>query len=136
MALTGPEQRYLNGHRLGRLATVAPGGGPQVKPVGFAYNDELGTIDIYGLNMAQSAKYRNVQHQPQVAMVVDDGSGVGPAEVQFLEIRGVAETVTSRTPPFPGADQDIIRIHPQRVLGLNIDPGQPGLQARDVGEPG
>jgi pyridoxamine 5'-phosphate oxidase family protein len=136
MVLTDAEQRYLAGHRLGRLATVAPGGGPQVKPVGFAYNDELGTIDIYGLNMAQSAKYRNVQHHPEVALVVDDGSGVGSDGVQFLEIRGRAETATAQGAPFPGAAPEVIRIHPRRMLGLNIDPAQPGMQARDVGAAG
>jgi pyridoxamine 5'-phosphate oxidase family protein len=133
MALTQAEQTFLANHRLGRLATVAPGGGPQVKPVGLAYNDELGTIDIYGFNMAGSAKYRNVQQHPQVAIVVDVGSGADPGSVQFLEIRGVAETVAVGSAPFPGASPEIIRIHPQRVLGLNVDPAQPGLQARDVG---
>ena len=72
MSLTQAEQKFLAGHRLAMLATVGPDGGPQNKPVGYAYNDELGTIDIYGLNMAQSAKYRNVARQPLVALVVDD----------------------------------------------------------------
>ncbi len=131
MALTQAEQKFLAQHRLGRLATIGPDGGPQVKPVGFAYHDELGTIDIYGLNMAQSAKYRNVGRQPLVALVVDNPSGVGP-EAQFLEIRGRAETATAGAAPFPGASAEIIRIHPRRVLGLNIDPDQPGLQTRDL----
>jgi pyridoxamine 5'-phosphate oxidase family protein len=48
--------------------------------------------------MAQSAKYRNVARQPLVALVVDDASGVGPANVQFLEIRGEAETAEVLTP--------------------------------------
>ena len=132
MALTQAEQKFLAGHRLGRLATVGPDGGPQNKPVGYAYNDQLGTVDIYGLGMAQSAKYRNVARQPLVALVVDDSSGVGPAGVQFLEIRGEAETVTGDSTPFPGAAPEIIRIHPRRVLALNVDPDRPGLQARDV----
>jgi pyridoxamine 5'-phosphate oxidase family protein len=132
MALNQLEQKFLAAYRLGRLATVGPDGGPQVKPVGYAYNDELGTIDIYGLNMAQSAKYRNVARQPLVALVVDNPAGFGP-EAQFLEIRGEAETVTGQSPPFHGAGRDIIRIHPRRVLALNIDPDQAGLQVRDVG---
>ncbi|HEY2521267.1 MAG TPA: PPOX class F420-dependent oxidoreductase [Streptosporangiaceae bacterium] len=131
MALTQAEQKFLAQHRLGRLATIGPDGGPQVKPVGFAYNDELGTVDIYGHNMAQSAKYRNVGRQPLVALVVDNPTGVGP-EAQFLEIRGPAETTTGHAAPFPGAPAEIIRIHPQRVLGLNVDPDQPGLRTRDL----
>lgn len=131
MALTQAEQKFLAQHRLGRLATIGPDGGPQVKPVGFAYNDELGTVDIYGHNMARSAKYRNVGRQPLVALVVDNPTGVGP-EAQFLEIRGPAETTTGHAAPFPGAPAEIIRIHPQRVLGLNVDPDQPGLRTRDL----
>ena len=131
MALTQAEQKFLAQHRLGRLATIGPDGGPQVKPVGFAYNDELGTVDIYGHNMAQSAKYRNVGRQPLVALVVDNPTGVGP-EAQFLEIRGAAETATGHAAPFPGAPAEIIRIHPHRVLGLNVDPDQPGLRTRDL----
>ncbi|HEY1671106.1 MAG TPA: PPOX class F420-dependent oxidoreductase [Streptosporangiaceae bacterium] len=135
MSLTQAEQKFLAGHRLAMLATVGPDGGPQNKPVGYAYNDELGTIDIYGLNMAQSAKYRNVARQPLVALVVDNPSGVGP-EAQFLEIRGQAETTTAEAPPFPGASAEIIRIHPRRVVALSIDPDQPGLRTRDLGAAG
>jgi Pyridoxamine 5'-phosphate oxidase len=36
---------YLRSQRRGRLATVAPNGAPQNKPVGFRYHAELGTID-------------------------------------------------------------------------------------------
>jgi pyridoxamine 5'-phosphate oxidase family protein len=131
MSLTQAEQKFLAGHRLAMLATVGPDGGPQNKPVGYAYNDELGTIDIYGLNMAQSAKYRNVARQPLVALVVDNPSGVGP-EAQFLEIRGQAETTRAEAPPFPGASAEIIRIHPRRIVALNIDLDQPGLRTRDL----
>src|ERR1700761_2438850 len=133
MAFTQAEQDYLAGQRLGRLATVGPGGGPQNKPVGLAYNDALGTVDIYGLNMAESAKYRNVARQPLVALVVDDSPGQGPGGVRFLEIRGVAEATTAESAPFPGAAKEIIRVHPRRVLSLNIEPGQAGLQTRDLG---
>ena len=42
-----------------------------MKPVGFAYHRELGTIHISGFKMAQSAKYRNVRRHPEVAFVVD-----------------------------------------------------------------
>ncbi len=133
MVLTATEEAFLAGHTLGRLATVGPGGGPQVKPVGFAYNHELGTVDISGFNMAQSAKYRNVQRHPEVAFVVDTGAGAGFTDVHFLEIRGVAEAVAGQVPSFPDAAAEIIRIHPRRVIGFNVDPERPGLSIRDVG---
>ena len=48
MPLTGSEIEYLETQQLGRLATIQPDGSPQVKPVGFRYNAELGTIDVVG----------------------------------------------------------------------------------------
>ena len=137
MTLTEAEQRFLSVQRQGRLATIAPDGIPQVKPVGFSYNQELGTIDIAGTNMARSAKYKNIRSNPHVAFVVGDVPAPedGAAGVRFLEIRGVAEAVTA--PPKPQTDghlaPEIIRIHPRRVLAFNVDPDYPGLQARDVG---
>ena len=130
MALTEAEQRFLATQRHGRLATIAPGGSPQVKPVGFAYNAELGTIDIAGFNMAGSAKYRNIRANPQVAFVVDEVRFPGIDGVSFLEIRGRAEAVPGQVPADPHLAPEIIRIHPRRVLAFNIDPGRPGLQTR------
>jgi pyridoxamine 5'-phosphate oxidase family protein len=135
MTLTEAEQRFLSAQRRGRLATIAADGTPQVKPVGFSYNQELGTIDIAGMNMARSAKYKNVSANPNVAFVADDVPAPedGAAGVRFLEIRGAAETATAA----PGSDAhlaaEIIRIRPRRVLAFNVDPRQPGLQARDIG---
>jgi pyridoxamine 5'-phosphate oxidase family protein len=137
MTLTQAEQRFLAAQRHGRLATIAPDGTPQVKPVGFSYNHQLATIDIAGMNMARSAKYRNVQSNVNVAFVADDmpAPDAGAAGVRFLEVRGTAETVT--IPPDPGADghlaPEIIRIRPRRVLAFNVNPDRPGLEARDVG---
>lgn len=136
MTLTDEEQRFLAAQRLGRLATVGPEGAPQVKPVGFSYNEELGTIDIGGYNMARSAKYKNVKRNPAVAFVVDDRPDGGLEGTRFLEIRGVAEAVGGTGPdagsPVAGLvmGQEIIRIHPQRVLSYNIDPAHPGLRTR------
>ena len=140
MILTEAEQRFLAAQGHGRLATIARDGTPQVKPVGFSYNPRLGTIDIAGMNMARSAKYKNVQANPNVAFVADDvpAPEAGAAGVRFLEIRGAAETVT--VPAGPGQPDEtghlapeIIRIHPLRVLAYNVEPDRPGLHARDVG---
>jgi pyridoxamine 5'-phosphate oxidase family protein len=137
MTLTEAEQRFLSAQRHGQLATIAFDGTPQVKPVGFSYNKEFGTIDITGMNMARSAKYKNIRSNPHVAFVAEDMPAPedGAAGVRFLEIRGVAEAVTA--PPEPQTDghlaPEIIRIHPRRVLAFNVDPDYPGLQARDVG---
>lgn len=67
MTLDAAHAGYLASHSQGRLATIAPDGTPQNKPVGYRYNSELGTIDIAGMNMERSAKYRNIAAHPDVA---------------------------------------------------------------------
>jgi PPOX class F420-dependent enzyme/OxyR family protein/uncharacterized protein (TIGR02246 family) len=116
---------YLNGQSRGRLATVTPGGAPQNKPVGFRYNADLGTIDIVGFNLERSAKYRNIGVNPAVSFVVDDAIGEGAENMRMLEIRGEAEQVE--------ADGSyLIRIHPRRLVGWNIDPQNPGMLTANV----
>lgn len=132
MNLTEAEQAFLEEQHHGRLATVARDGSPQVKPVGFSYNAELGTIDIAGMNMAASAKYKNVQVNPRVAFVADDvpAPEKGAGGVRFLEIRGTAETAVAAEPDETGhLAPEIIRIRPRRVLSFNVE--GPGLRVRD-----
>ena len=66
------EREYLDGQRLGRLATVGPDGAPHVVPVSFAYNGSLDTIDIGGHALGDSKKWRDIGRDPRVAFVVDD----------------------------------------------------------------
>jgi len=87
MALDKAAKRYLASQTRGRLATIGSDGVPQNKPVGFTYNAELGTIDIAGFNMDNSAKYRNVGINSNVAFVVDDAVSEGAAGMRFAEIR-------------------------------------------------
>lgn len=134
MALDDAAQQYLSGQTRGRLATIGPDGSPQNKPVGFVYNTELGTIDIAGFSMDTSAKYRNVGVHPNVAFVVDDAVAAGAAGMRFIEIRGQAEQVSVESPAAVGLSPHIIRIHPRRVISMNIDPDHPGFQALDVGD--
>jgi pyridoxamine 5'-phosphate oxidase family protein len=131
MTFTDAEHRFLARQPRGHLSTIGPDGVPQVKPLAFTVNAELGTIDIAGYAMASSAKYRNVRANPRVAFVVDEVTEQTMEGAHFLEIRGVAETVTR-----PAGDgypaPEIIRIHPRRVVAYNVDPDRPGLHTRDV----
>ena len=132
MTFTDAEQRFLARQGRGHLATIGPDGIPQVKPLGFSYNDALGTIDITGYNMAGSAKYRNVRSNPHVAFVVDEVTAPTMEGAHFLEIRGNAETAVGAHDPRGHLAPEIIRIHPSRVLSFNVDPDRPGFAARDI----
>ena len=133
MALDNVAKRYLASQTRGRLATIGSDGVPQNKPVGFTYNAELGTIDIAGFNMDTSAKYRNVGINSNVAFVVDDAVSEGAAGMRFIEVRGQAEQVSVEPSPGVGLSPHIIRVHPRRVISMNIDPDHPGFQTFDVG---
>jgi pyridoxamine 5'-phosphate oxidase family protein len=134
MPLDRAHVRYLTSHAVGRLATVSPGGTPQNKPVGYRYNASLGTIDIAGYDMEDSAKFRNVAVNPEVAFVVDDAVGEGPDGVRFLEIRGVAEQAVDESFRVHGDSSHIIRIHARRVVSWNVDSGNPGAHAENLGD--
>jgi len=127
MTLTSAEIDYLQAQPLGRLATIQPDGGPQVKPVGFRYNPELETIDVTGFAMSASQKFRNVSRDGRAALVVDDIVSTQPWRVRFLEVRGTAEAVDLAGPTADLADASVIRIRPTRILSFGIEepPGEP-----------
>lgn len=120
--LSAAEIAYLDGQRLGRLATADAGGRPHVVPVSFRYNPDTGTVDSGGMHVATTKKYRDVQANPHAAIVVDDLVSVDPWTPRMLEIRGRAEAVPaggdSLGPGFGGA---FIRIHPDRVNSYGLD---------------
>ena len=133
MDLTEIEQQFLTRQKRGHLTTVGPDGWPQVKPLGFTWNAELGTVDISGFNMAGSAKYRNIAANPKVAFVVDEVTEENKMEgAHFLEIRGWAERVTGAVPADSHVARELIRVHPLRVVAFNVDPDGPLFQARDL----
>lgn len=134
MTLTPGEVEYLDGQRLGRLATVGPDGVPQNNPVGFRYTPD-GTIEIGGRDLGNSRKFRNIEAHPEVAFVVDDLVSTNPWRVRGLEIRGWAEALRGESPPRPGMSGEVIRIHPQLVFSWGLD-GTPGLTRRTVPDPG
>ncbi|MFE4019064.1 PPOX class F420-dependent oxidoreductase [Streptomyces sp. NPDC059101] len=140
---TGPvftpkERAYLADQPLARLATTGPNGGPQVRPVGFVLNDD-DTLDIGGPALSRSQKYRNAQARPEVSLLVDDmapaDDPIAPGWGRGVEIRGRAELLTLDTPPMAPEffSNEVIRIHPHRVIGWNLEPDDGRARARNVG---
>jgi pyridoxamine 5'-phosphate oxidase family protein len=112
---------YLRTQPLARLATIRPDGSPQNNPVGFRYNEALGTIDIAGYNMGATQKFRNLAKEERVSFVVDDIKSATPWEVRCLEIRGTAEALRDIDTNIPGTSPELIRITPLRILAFGIE---------------
>ncbi len=117
---TPKEIEYLNSQRLGRLATVNEKGDPHVVPVGFRYNAEQDTIDIGGLNIAPTKKYREAVRHGRVAFVVDDV--LPPWQPRGIEVRGRAQGL-----PEGGKEimkdfsPEMLRITPTHIVSWGID---------------
>jgi len=88
-------------------------------PLGWSYNPALDTIDIGGRDFARTRKFRNVQANPKVALVIDDV--VPPWQPRAVMVRGSAEALQDAA----GADGErlgpIIRVHPTEVISWGLD---------------
>lgn len=120
--LTNPQIEYLADQRLGRIATSGADGRPHVVPTTFRYNAELNAIDVGGMRVAQTKKYRDVQANPSAAIVVDDLETTDPWKPRMLEIRGSAEAIPQGGAELGGGFGDaFIRIHIEKVNAFGID---------------
>ena len=130
IALTDIERAYLRDQPLGRLATVDVSGAPQNSPVGVFLDEQSGDIVIGGHAMGATRKFRNVQSNPHVAVVVDDLLSTDPWTVRGLEVRGTALALSDIDPPVPFMSREIIRITPTWVASWGLDPNAPEKQIR------
>jgi pyridoxamine 5'-phosphate oxidase family protein len=120
--LTAAQIEYLAGQRLGRIATTGADRKPHVVPTSFRYNQDLGTIDVGGLHVATTKKYRDVEANPWAAIVVDDLASTNPWSPRMLEVRGRAEAVADGGANLgPGFGDAFIRIYPEKVNSFGIE---------------
>jgi pyridoxamine 5'-phosphate oxidase family protein len=120
--LSAPQIEYLASQRLGRIATAGADHKPHVVPTSFRYNADLGTVDVGGLHVADTKKYRDVQANGWAAIVVDDLASVDPWTPRFLEIRGRAEAIPSGGAHLgPGFGDSFVRIYPDKVNSFGLE---------------
>ena len=74
------EIKYLESQQLARLATAGRDCQPHVVPLAFRYKPETDTIDVGGHDFAQRKKYRDVQQNSRVAIVIDDLASIDPGD--------------------------------------------------------
>jgi pyridoxamine 5'-phosphate oxidase family protein len=124
---------YVNGQRLGRLATSNARGVLHVCPVSFRWNDQDGTIDIGGMNLPPSLKFRNVQANSNASFVIDDVASIDPWTPRGIEFRGTAETLaTGGRDVNPRFGPELIRIRPHRIRAWGIEGGSYEANSRRV----
>jgi pyridoxamine 5'-phosphate oxidase family protein len=124
MPFTGfsPDERaWLAAQRLGRLATVSPDGVVGNAPVTYFLRAD-DTIDIGGMRMGSTKKFRNVRAGSRVAFVVDTVDTSEGWHPIYMEIRGPAEALLGVDPPGDGFSDEIIRIHPDWTKSFNLPP--------------
>jgi pyridoxamine 5'-phosphate oxidase family protein len=128
---TDKELEYLDGQRLGRIATVGPGGQPHVVPTSFRYNPDHDAIEVGGLRMSETKKLRDVQRTGLASIVIDDV--LPPWQPRMIEVRGTAAVIPTGGKAFGERFEDtIVRIQPTRIVAAGIDEGELTRNGRSV----
>jgi pyridoxamine 5'-phosphate oxidase family protein len=115
-AFTDRELEYLSERRperLGRIATVGKDGTPHVVPVGWRFDAEHDSIDIGGMNLTNTKKFRDARRTGRASIVIDDLASTDPWRPRGIEVRGSAEVLDG--------ERALIRIQPERIVSWGIE---------------
>lgn len=119
---TQSEIAYLDSQILARIATVDAGGAPRVVPTGFRYNPDTGTIDLGGLDLAQTRRFQDVRSNPRVAIVIDDLASTNPWRARSVRVRGTADVFEGGGSSIrPGLGEAWMRIRPTAISSSGLD---------------
>jgi pyridoxamine 5'-phosphate oxidase family protein len=113
---TQSELEYLGERRperLGRIATVGMDGTPHVVPVGWRLDPKLDAIEVRGINLARTKKFRDVRRSGRASIVIDDLLSTDPWRPRGIEVRGRADAIEG--------DRPRIRIHPERIVSWGLE---------------
>lgn len=126
-AFTLAERQYLASQPLMRFASASLNGRPDVAPVVFDIDGD--DILTAGFDVAHTVRYRNIQTNPSVSVVVDDLASVEPWSPRGIKIIGTAVIEES--------DGSLrFRISPTVIISWAINdttPGIPKMERRKVG---
>ena len=109
------ELAYLRSQRLARIATVSRRSQPDVAPVTYAFDDER--FYVGGLTLTRTLKFRNVQEQARVGLVVDDAPADGWTP-RGVRIHGTARIGERAGPAGP---MPVIEVTPTAHWSWGID---------------
>jgi len=136
---TEQEIEYLGSQTLGRLATVGPDGRPHITPVTFHFNEDQDVIDVGGVSFGGTKKWRDVQANRNVTLLVDDVVP-NPRRARAVEVRAEAEPHDTGgdeiNPRFPNFSPEFVRLRPRRIVSWGLDEDATGgdfqVNARSV----
>ncbi len=94
-ALTELEVKYIEEHRLGRLATASASGEPDVAALGAVWRGDLGVFLIGSLAMEATRKYQNLRRNPRASLVFDDVLMEGGYQPRGVKVTGAAVLYTA-----------------------------------------
>jgi pyridoxamine 5'-phosphate oxidase family protein len=118
------EIEYLNGQRLGRLATVTVSNRAHVVPTGFRVSDDGAAIEVGGHSLAarRPLYLRNIETNPWVSYVVDDLASTNPWTPRGVTVRGRAEIRAEGGERLgPGFDATLVVITPTHITSWGVD---------------
>lgn len=125
-AFTAAELAYLQSQPLMRFASASPSGRPDVAPVVFEVDGD--DIVTGGFDITHTVRYRNIQSNPRVSVVVDDLASVSPWSPRGVKVIGTAAIEeVGGSPRF--------RITPEVVISWAVNdttPGIPKMERRRV----
>ncbi|HEX6443698.1 MAG TPA: PPOX class F420-dependent oxidoreductase [Streptosporangiales bacterium] len=97
MSFTEQELAYLRSQPLARVATIGPGGQPDVVPLAFEYDGTHFWIGGTGATVAATRKFRNIRAgNRKVSLVVDDLPSFDPFIARCIRVYGVADDPVER----------------------------------------
>jgi len=121
---TDAEIEYMRENTMCRMATIGRNGEPHIAPVTYVYNAAEDAIDIGGMDFANTKKWRDVQHNRNLTILVDDFS---PTAAHAVEVRGEAElhqTGGSQiNPRIQGFVEQFVRLRPHYIVSWGIEAG-------------
>lgn len=120
---TPAEVEYMDENTMCRMATIGRNGEVHVAPVTYVHNEAEDAIDIGGIDFANTKKWRDVQTNRNVTVLVDDFS---PTAAHAIEVRGEAEPHQTGgaqiNPRIPGFVEQFIRLRPRYIVSWGIEP--------------
>lgn len=125
-AFTDAEVAYLRSQPLMRFASASLTGRPDVAPVVF----ELDGDDILtsGFDIASTVRYRNINENPRVTVVIDDLASMNPWSPRGVKIIGTCVIEGS-------GSGERFRISPDVIISWAINdttPGIPKMERRTI----